>query len=74
MQQLKFEDFATDRNAEKLAEFLDVEIEPLKEAQGLVFNTDKSHMGHYKDIIPDWYKTFHPEAIKALRLLGYLGE
>lgn len=65
---LRFEDYI-DRpgfNATKLSEFLNFEIK-----EDLIIS-DKMHKGYYKDWVPDWQNTFHPDAIEALKLLGYI--
>ena len=71
---IRFEDYidVPGKNAVIMANFLDVDERSMVKAENKLISLKESHKGYHVEWVPGWKKTFHPDAIKALELLGYI--
>lgn len=71
---IKFEDYFDfpGRNSKKIANLLEIGSDKLINIERKLINIDEAHRGYYTEWVPDWKKTFHPDAIEALKFLGYI--
>ena len=71
---IKFEDYLDNpgKNSDLIASFLEIGGDKLVDIEKRLIKPKESHRGYYKKWVSDWEKTFHPDAIKTLKLLGYV--
>lgn len=71
---IKFEDYLDNpcKNSELMTNLLKINKDELIKIEKSLIKTKESHRGYYKDWVSTWEKTFHPDAMRALKLLGYI--
>lgn len=71
---IKFEDYLDNpcKNSDLIANLLKINKDELIKIEKSLIKIEKSHKGYYKDWVSTWEKTFHPDAMRALKLLGYI--
>ena len=72
--EIKFEDYVDrpGKNSTIIADFLDMDGKKLIKCEKNFIKEGRAHKGYYTEWVPNWEKEFHPDAIKVLRLLGYI--
>ena len=61
------------KNSNAVANLLGANKNELVNIEKKLIKLTESHRGYYKKWVPDWNKTFHPDALEALKLLNYIG-
>ena len=72
--EIRFEDYIDNpsKNMHIISEFLGIDHKELVKFENQLINEDSSHKGYYSQLIPNWEKEFHPDAIEVLKILGYM--
>lgn len=70
---IKFEDYLKNpgKNSSLIAELLVIEKTQLINIERKLIKPSATHVGYYTECVPNWRNTFHPDALRALKFLGY---